>query len=330
MRMSAAIDAYVGDMRSDGRLGSDTSERAYRDTLKWHAEDVQNRDPRYTNRDDVKTTLARWQNPNTRANRRSILVSFYGWLLEEGMRKDNPAEQTRRPKRTKTSVYRLTVDEARLLLAAAKTRREQRVVVIGVCAGLRSQELRGLQGRHFARPGWVWVSDDIAKGNRERWVPVLPDMELVVADILRTVSLDEYVICSQVTRNFDRTLGHRDVPAEPCSSQALQRLVQRVGKQAGIAAHVHPHLLSHAYGDHIARYAGMRNAQFLLGHADVGTTETYVGQPTLDELRVSIEGFTFAAPGTNVRSTPVPPTPQSQSYRQGDSNPRFRRERAAS
>ena len=321
MKLTSAIELYVSDMKSDGRLGSDSSERAYRDTLQWHAADVQNRDPRYTNRDDVKATLGRWANPNTRANRRSIMVSFYGWLLEEGMRKDNPAEQTRRPKRTKTSVYRLTVAEARLLLAAAKTRREQRVIVIGVCAGLRSQELRGLQGRHFARPGWVWVSSDIAKGGRERWVPVLPDMELVVADIIRTVAPDEYVIPGQVTRNFDKRLGHRDVPSEPCSSQALQRLVNKVGKQADIAAHVHPHLLRHAYGDHIARYAGMRNAQFLLGHADVGTTETYTGAPTLDELRVSVEGFTFALPDTNTGSRGPLPTPQSQQYRQGDSNP---------
>jgi hypothetical protein len=51
--------------------------------------------------------------------------------------------------------------------------------------------------------------------------------------------------------------------------------------------------MRHAFGDHIARFAGMRNAQFLLGHADVSTTETYIGRPTLDELRASIEGFEF-------------------------------------
>lgn len=33
----------------------------------------------------------------------------------------------------------------------------------------------------------------------------------------------------------------------------------------------------------------MQNAQFLLGHAGIGTTETYVGRPTLDELAVSVE-----------------------------------------
>jgi integrase len=80
-----------------------------------------------------------------------------------------------------------------------------------------------------------------------------------------------------------------------CSPQTLYRLVARVGERVGISARVHTHLLRHAFGDHIARHAGIRNAQFLLGHADVGTTETYVGKPTLDELARAIAGFTFGA-----------------------------------
>jgi hypothetical protein len=61
-----------------------------------------------------------------------------------------------------------------------------------------------------------------------------------------------------------------------------------VAKRAGITAHVHPHLMRHAFGDHVARYAGIKNAQALLGHATVGTTETYVGKPTLDELAAAV------------------------------------------
>jgi site-specific recombinase XerD len=51
--------------------------------------------------------------------------------------------------------------------------------------------------------------------------------------------------------------------------------------------------MRHAYGDHIARYAGIRNAQFLLGHAGIATTETYVGQPTLEELAAAVEASTL-------------------------------------
>jgi integrase len=162
---------------------------------------------------------------------------------------------------------------------------------------LRNAELRGLKGRHLARPGWVWVSSDIAKGGRERWVPVTPDLEPVVAEILRDVAPDEYVLPAQRWRDPGLNKRRGDLRKHPSSSQALRSLVMELAKRAGIEGHVHPHVMRHAFGDHIARYAGMRNAQFLLGHATIGTTETYVGEPTLDELAESVAGLSFLRTG---------------------------------
>jgi integrase len=114
--------------------------------------------------------------------------------MEEGMRKDNPARQTRRPKKRPVSVYRLTRREVVALMEAARTTRERRVIFIGVLAGLRNQELRGLQRRHVERVEAIWVSCDIAKGGRERFVPVLAELEPIVEDVLRTVGSSDYVI----------------------------------------------------------------------------------------------------------------------------------------
>jgi hypothetical protein len=50
----------------------------------------------------------------------------------------------------------------------------------------------------------------------------------------------------------------------------------------------------HAFGDHIARVAGIKTARALLGHADVGTTQVYTGAPTLDELAAAITAFVVA------------------------------------
>src|SRR4051794_12669671 len=101
MTFGHAIDLYVTDMRAEGRMTSDKTERAYRDCLHAHADDVNNRDPRYTNREDVKRTLRRWTNPNTQRVRRACLVSFYDWAMQElePGRKDNPARQTRAPRK---------------------------------------------------------------------------------------------------------------------------------------------------------------------------------------------------------------------------------------
>jgi site-specific recombinase XerD len=91
VRFIRAVDLYIVDQRAEGRINSPNTEREYRGTLSKHAQDVDNRDPAYTNRDDVKRTLGRWKHPNTRSKNRAILVSFYDWLVEEGHRPSNPA-----------------------------------------------------------------------------------------------------------------------------------------------------------------------------------------------------------------------------------------------
>lgn len=297
MKFGRAVDTYIADMRSQGRINSPATERTYRSILDRHQDDVLNRDPHYIGREDVKRTLRRWSNPNTQRVARAILVSFYDWAMEEGHRKDNPARQTRRPKRRPTNVYRLTRAEAAAMLETSLgDRRERWAIFLGICAGLRNAELRGLQGRHFRRPGFVWVDATIAKGGRERWVPVLGDLEPIVQEIAWALADDEYMLPAQRFRDAPYNRRRMDLRKRPSSSQALRTLVMDVARRAGIAAHVHPHLLRHAYGDHIARYAGMRNAQFLLGHATVATTETYVGRPSLDELAASVAGFAFRTP----------------------------------
>ena len=83
------------------------------------------------------------------------------------------------------------------------------------------------------------------------------------------------------------------------SPEALWRTVQEVAMRAGIAAHSHPHLLRHAFGDHIAKQAGLRTAQALLRHASVDTTAgTSLDHPGLDESSISVHGFSYARSGS--------------------------------
>jgi site-specific recombinase XerD len=294
VRFSRAVDLFVADQCADGRINSPSSEREYRGALGKHGEDVDNRDPAYTNRDDVKRSLARWSNPNTRSKNRAIFVSFYDWTVEEGWRPSNPARQTKRPRRRAPQRYRLTRCETMAVLAAVQGQRERRLIYLALCAGLRRQELIGMQGRHFRRPGWVWVSADIGKGSKERWIPVITDLEPVWAEIADSTADDEYVLPAQRFRDPGINRQRGDYALSPASEQAVWRLVKKVVERAGIAANVTPHSLRHAYCDHVARHAGLQVAQQAMGHSNLSTTELYLGKPTLDEIAQAMRGVTLA------------------------------------
>lgn len=91
MRFTRALDLYIADQRAEGRINSPHTEREYRYVLSRHGDDVNNRDPAYTNREDVKQPLAHWTHPNTRSKHRSILVSSTtGWSRRAFVRATRP------------------------------------------------------------------------------------------------------------------------------------------------------------------------------------------------------------------------------------------------
>lgn len=303
MRFTAAIDEYMTDMQRMGRHRGPNTQEAYRSKLVYFAELVGNRDPGRVGRDDVKRYLARWPHPSSQNQAHAILTSFFDWCMteprsngRETIVKHNPARSVRRARRARPDTYRMTRDEVRAFLEASKgRRRDEWVAHLLCCTGARNAELRALQGRHFARPGWVWIQ--YGKGRKQRWVPVLPDLEKVVGEILTLVGVDEYVIPGR--RIVDPPFNTKIVedPQTQVSASAVYRQCIAIGERAGIAGRVTPHVARHGYGDHIAKYAGLRVAQALMGHESVSTTaDTYTSRPSLDELAAQVRGFSYSRP----------------------------------
>jgi integrase len=56
---------------------------------------------------------------------------------------------------------------------------------------------------------------------------------------------------------------------------------------------VTPHDLRHAYAERVARETDTHIAQHLLGHANIGTTDTYLGQPRLDDLAFAVRDLRY-------------------------------------
>jgi hypothetical protein len=70
-----------------------------------------------------------------------------------GSPKGQPCTRDAPIARRSKAQYRLSEAEVVALLRAASGPREIRAVFLGICAGLRNAELRGLQRRHFERFG---------------------------------------------------------------------------------------------------------------------------------------------------------------------------------
>lgn len=308
MKLDQAVEQYLAEMRSEGRINSPHTVASYRSRLDALGRQAGNRDPRTIGVSDVDRTLAGWPNPATGQHARSVYVSFFDWAMHKRMRPDNPARATRPRKVRKPDTYRLSRSEVIALFAACESERETRAIRIGCCAGLRSAELCGLRLRHFKRADAIWVSPDIAKGARGRYIPVLAELEDTVARILETVGEDDYVIAGRRPIGGNSQTTWREVPTLPTSAHALRSLVAAVAKRAGIAEHIHPHLLRHAFGDHVARQADVRTAQATLGHASISTTTgTYTGMPTLEELGVALRFFRYDSyPQQTQPAIPVP------------------------
>jgi site-specific recombinase XerD len=303
VKFTTASDLFIEDMVRMGRLRSPNSQDSYRRKLNTLAEVAGNRDPSRIGRNDIKTFLARWPHPNSQNQAHAIVTSFFDYAQEEGWCKHNPARQVRRAKRTKPDTYRLTREEvARFLEASNDKRRDRWAAHLLCCAGLRNAELRALQGRHFARPGWVWVEH--GKGSKQRWVPVLSELEPVVEEILTLVGIDEYVLPGRRTVDPPWNTKLVEDPHKEIHASTLYNQVIAIGERAGIPGRVTPHTCRHSFGDHVAKYAGLRVAQWLMGHEDVSTTaDTYTSKPSLDEIAAHVRGLSFRRPEPAVIDT---------------------------
>jgi hypothetical protein len=223
MTFAQAVELFIADMRVIGRLTTDRSADEYCRALLPARRGRRDRRPARHDTRRRHADAPSLAHPNTQRRRRSMLVSFDDWMVEEGLRPDNPARQTRAARESEPTVHRLTLEETRRFLAAARAGSERRIAYLGVCAGLRRNEMRPLRGRHFAREGWIWIPPELAKGGRERWVPVIGDLEPVVQDIREAAGPEDHVLPATVWVAGDRGLRRclrRSGPATPRRSGA--------------------------------------------------------------------------------------------------------------
>jgi integrase/recombinase XerD len=207
--------------------------------------------------------------PRSQARKLSSLRQFFLFLLREGVRDDNPADDLATPKQGQSLPKYLTLPEVDALLAAAADLPEMQGLKAAAgleilyCTGLRVSELLALPAGALAADAALIMIR--GKGGRERIVP-LSAAARDAAGALRAAQ----------ARKSKHLFPGRD-PRRAMTRQGFALILKQAAHAAGIApARVSPHVLRHSFATHLlARGADLRSLQKLLGHADVSTTQIY-------------------------------------------------------
>lgn len=209
---------------------------------------------------------------STVARKAAALRRFYGFLLDEGHRADDPGKALPRPGTARSLPKVLSVTDVDRLFATIADRcgvdrplasdlRLAALVELLYGSGLRATELVSLPHNaiHPDRPYLILKG----KGGRERLVPISDRARAAVAAWRAHLAIDRAWL-------FPSGKGH-------LSRIRLYQLMKALAADAGIPPdRVSPHVLRHAFATHLlAGGADLRALQSMLGHADIATTEIY-------------------------------------------------------
>ena len=211
--------------------------------------------------------------PSSLARKCAALRQFYGFLVDEGLRQDDPSPALPRPRSRRPLPRLLSHGEVEALFTAAEDEAAcERSAAVRMLAllellygsGLRATELVSLPLNAVPRDApFLTVT---GKGGQQRMVPVSGRAR---AALSRWLALRRGEGSKALFPSTGRQ-GH-------LTRVRLFQLLRALAARAGIdPERVSPHVLRHAFATHLLEGgADLRVLQTLLGHADIATTQIY-------------------------------------------------------
>lgn len=225
-------------------------------------------------RDKIKNLSSHWRSlqNSTVARKSSCLRRYFGFLVEEGFRENDPSDALPRPGLARSLPKTLShVEIANLfqLIAEGLDCRPVKKSVVRLSAimellygsGLRASELVSLQRASISGDKPYLIIK--GKGGKERLVPISQQARVAVHRWTELVDPKEKWL-------FPSRKGH-------ISRIRLYQIVKEHAVRAGInPSNISPHVLRHAFATHLLEGgADLRALQTLLGHSDISTTQIY-------------------------------------------------------
>jgi integrase/recombinase XerD len=243
---------------------------AYRNDLERAAEAISGLSAASAN--DLSKLGEHWAelSPATVARRAASLRRFFGFLVEDGLRSDDPSAALPRPRFERPLPRILDEHEVTRMFEQAEDRassgqatavRNLAILELLYGSGLRASELVSLP-RGAVRAGQPFLIL-LGKGSKERLVPISSRAEAAVDRWRQHVPSDSLWLFPSGKSHLSRV--------------RLFQIVRQMAADGGISPErVSPHVLRHAFATHLlSGGADLRVLQSLLGHADIATTQIY-------------------------------------------------------
>lgn len=271
------IEPFLDDLWSRKGL-SDNTLQAYRSDLCHFDKFVQKQHRQLVDveqgiiRDYLSARFKKGFAKTSSARLISSLRAFYKYLVAKNLIDVDPVAMIKQPKLARKLPDSLSEADVDRLLSEPNIDdpiecRDRAMLELLYASGLRVSELVGLTMDQMSlRQGVVRI---VGKGSKERLVPLgemaVTEIEQYLAsarfDLLKGKSSDVVFPSKRGTMMTRQTFWHR---------------IKLYAMRAGIAVHLSPHTLRHAFATHLLNHgADLRVVQLLLGHSDLSTTQIY-------------------------------------------------------
>jgi integrase/recombinase XerD len=197
----------------------------------------------------------------SRRTNRNAITAFYAFLVEDGIRADNPAAHLPAVESPKGEPRPFTWEQIELMLTSGAYRKTRAMILLGYYQGFRVSSIARVHGSDVDRV--TQTIRTIGKGGKERRLPLHP----MIAELARAMPTDDWWFPARGDR------------PGPMSGASVTNLITRAKKRAGITDPLlTPHSLRHAFGtDLVDGGVDIRIIQELMMHASLATTQIYTG-----------------------------------------------------
>jgi len=222
----------------------------------------------------------------TVARKVAAVKSFFGFLVAEGILRDNPTQGVTSAKVGKSlpkpisiaQVHRLLEQPTKLSTPEAK--RDKAMLELLYATGMRVSELVSLNLADLdTEGGYVRC---FGKGHKERLIPIHSRAVLALKEYLTEVR-------PHLAHNSEEKALFLNRRGERLTRQGLWQILKGYAKSAELGTEITPHTLRHSFATHmLSGGADLRSVQELLGHANISTTQVYT-HLTTEHIRRAYE-----------------------------------------